>query len=238
MTPILAAGLVGLALIDSTSVGTLFIPVWLLLASGRVRAGRFAVYLGTIVVFYFAVGIVIALGADVAFSQLAELLADDNDSPAIRITQIVIGVSLFAWGWWLGSKKRRERKRESGRLMQWRERAMTGAGSSAALMTLAILAAVIELASMLPYLAAIGLMTAADIGWIGTGLTLAAYCLLMVLPAVVLIVLRILAHDRVEPVLRRINDWIAKHSDTLLSSALCGIGIYLVLNALAVLFLV
>ena len=52
----LAASLAALALIDSTSFGTLLIPIWLLLAPGRVRAGRMLVYLGTIAVFYFAVG--------------------------------------------------------------------------------------------------------------------------------------------------------------------------------------
>lgn len=237
MTPLLIGALVVLALLDSTSVGTLFIPIWLLLGSGRVRAGPFAIYLGTIAAFYFIVGITIALGADVALSGLSETFADDNDSAALRIPQFVIGAALFAWGWWLGSKKRRERKSETGRLTRWRERAMGGSGSTGALMALALLAAAVELASMLPYIAAIGLMTAADLGWVGTGLTLAAYCLVMILPAIVLVAARMFAHDRVDPHLRRLNTWISKHSDGMLSFAVCGIGFYLALNALVILFI-
>jgi hypothetical protein len=37
MSVALLLSLVGLALVDSTSIGTLFIPVWLLLAPGPVR---------------------------------------------------------------------------------------------------------------------------------------------------------------------------------------------------------
>jgi hypothetical protein len=40
--------LAGLALVDSTSIGTLFIPVWLLLTPGPVNGRRILAYLGTI----------------------------------------------------------------------------------------------------------------------------------------------------------------------------------------------
>ena len=237
MTPLLIVGLIGLALVDSTSIGTLFIPVWLLLTPGRVRGSRFAVYLGTIAAFYFVVGVLIAVGAHVVFDRLGEVLADDNDSPALRIPQFFVGAALVVWGLSLGSNKRRERKGTgAGRLTRWRERAMTGTGSSGSLMALAILAAAIELLSMLPYLAGIGLMTAADLGWAGTGLALAAYCLLMIQPATVLITARILAQDRVEPILQRINGWMTKHGDTMLSTTVCGIGFYLAANAVIILF--
>lgn len=238
MTLALGAALLGLALVDSTSLGTLFIPVWLLLAPGRIRAGRFAVYLLTIAGSYFVAGVLIALGADAAFERLGPALSEDNDDPVVRGVQLIIGIALFAWGWWLGSPQRRRRERGNGRMTRWRERAMSERGSVGGLVALAVLAAGIELASMLPYLGAIGLMTAADLGWAGTGVTLALYCLVMVLPAAVLAAARIAAHDRVEPVLQRLNAWITKHSDGLISAAVCGIGIYLALNAVIILFVV
>lgn len=236
MTPLLAAGLLGLALVDSTSLGTLFIPVWLLLAPGRIRAGRFAVYLLTIAGFYLVAGVLIALGADAIVERIGPALSEDNDEPLLRGTQLVVGLALAAWGWWLGSPRRRGRRESSGRLLRWRERAMSDRGSVGGLMALAILAAGIELASMLPYLGAIGLITASDIGWLGVGATLVAYCLVMILPAALLAAARIGAHDRVQPLLQRINDWITKHSDTLVSTTVCGIGVYLALNALIILF--
>src|SRR5690606_7604454 len=166
MTLALAAGLFGLALVDSTSIGTLFIPVWLLLTPGKVRAGRFAVYLGTIVVFYFVVGVILALGAYVAFEQLATVMSDDNDNPWLRVPQMILGVALFLWSMHLGSKKHRAKKEQGrrGSISAWRERAMSGTGNAGALAGLAVVAAGIELLSMVPYLAAIGLMTAAGLG--------------------------------------------------------------------------
>ncbi|MGS2617245.1 hypothetical protein ACVCAH_22370 [Micromonospora sp. LZ34] len=55
----LLLALAGLALVDSTSIGTLFIPVWLLLTPGPVNARRILTYLGTIAGFYFAVGLLL-----------------------------------------------------------------------------------------------------------------------------------------------------------------------------------
>lgn len=42
----LLLSLAGLALLDSTSIGTLFIPVWLLLTPDRIGVGRVLGYLG------------------------------------------------------------------------------------------------------------------------------------------------------------------------------------------------
>lgn len=238
MSPLLAAGLLGLALVDSTSIGTLFIPVWLLLTPGRVRVGRFAVYLGTIAAFYFVTGVVLALGAYVVFDELAALFSAENDNPVFRGGQMAAGVGLFLWGLWLGSKKRRAKREASkrGRLSTWRDRATTGGGNPAALAALALVAAGVEVLSMVPYLAAIGLMTAADLGVVGTGLTLALYCLVMVLPAAVLVAARIVAHDRVDPLLRRLNDWLDRHGSNALSWFVCIVGVHLALNGASVLF--
>ena len=57
MPPDLLGQLVVLALIDSTSFGTLLIPLWFLLVPGRVRAHRVLVFLGTVAAFYLGVGI-------------------------------------------------------------------------------------------------------------------------------------------------------------------------------------
>ena len=46
--PALLGALALLALVDSTSFGTLLIPTWLLLAPGRLRPGRILIYLATV----------------------------------------------------------------------------------------------------------------------------------------------------------------------------------------------
>lgn len=212
----LAASLAALALIDSTSFGTLLIPTWLLLAPGRVRAGRMLAYLATIAVFYFAVGLLIAVGATTFIDDIGAVL---DTRPALW-TQLVLGVGLLLLSFRFDSKKQRG---EGGRAARWREKALgiegaEGEGTTRTrasvlpLMGLALGAATIEVATMLPYLAAIGMVTSAGIGAAGITATMAGYCLVMVLPALVLLAARLVARNAVEPVLQRINDWMAKNA--------------------------
>jgi hypothetical protein len=212
----LGASLAALALIDSTSFGTLLIPIWLLLAPGRIRVGRMLAYLATIAVFYFGVGLLIAVGATAFIDDIGALL---DTRPALW-TQLVLGVGLLVLSFRFDSKKQTG---ESGRTARWRERALgieagDGDGTTRTkasvlpLMGLALAAATIEVATMLPYLAAIGLVTSAGIGAGGITLTMAGYCLVMVLPALLLLGARLVARNAVEPLLQRINDWMVKHA--------------------------
>lgn len=212
----LAASLAALALIDSTSFGTLLIPIWLLLAPGRVRAGRMLVYLGTIAVFYFAVGMAIVLGATTFIEDIGALL---DTRPAMWV-QLVLGVGLLALSFRFDAKKQ---AKEGGRMTRWRERAL-GVEAEAAdggtrtrtsvlpLAGLALTAATIEVATMLPYLAAIGMVTSAGLGTAEITLTMAGYCTVMVVPALALLAARLVARNAVEPVLVKINDWMVKHA--------------------------
>lgn len=231
MTAGLAAALAGLSLIDSTSFGTLLIPIWLLLTPGRVRAGRMATYLGTVVAFYFVVGVALALGADAAFLALRAPLAD-VPTPALRAVQLVVGVALIALSYVLEARIR-ARKGQDGPLQRWRSRALTeaGGGGAASLVRLALIGTSVELLTMVPYLVAIGLLTAADLSPSVLGLSLAAYCLLMVVPALILSLLRLGFSEQVNPVLVRINAWFTRHSDKAVGWTVGGIGIGVAVNA-------
>ena len=54
---------------------------------------------------------------------------------------------------------------------------------------------------MLPYLAAIGLITTSDLSLTGSVAVLLGYCLVMVAPALVLLAARLLLHERLSPTL-------------------------------------
>ncbi|WP_154792229.1 GAP family protein [Occultella kanbiaonis] len=270
-----------LALIDSTSFGTLLIPIWLMLAPGRLRAQRVLVFLATVAVFYFGVGLALLAGA----TGLASIM--ESDSPVLLWVQLAVGVALFVGSFFVGRKKKvpdggaaagadgvtvggrsagaaasgagvsgagvsevggggvgggvaaggggagadgsarpaaaasgatpdagtaRATPALTGRLARWRERtvATEGGGGYLALMGLALGAAVLEVATMLPYLGAIGLITGADLAGPERVLVLAGYCLVMIVPALVLLAGRVLARRAVEPVLQRISDWMAR----------------------------
>ncbi|MEU1399793.1 GAP family protein [Micromonospora zamorensis] len=215
----LLLSLAGLALIDSTSIGTLFIPIWLLLAPGTVNARRILVYLGTIALFYFAVGLLLAVGG----SQLADVLGGAMDNRPVLWAQLVLGVGLFALSFRYDGKRRPR----GGGVLRWRDRVTAGDSSMRWLVGLALLAALAEVATMLPYLGAVGLLTTSGIGAAEMVGLLAAYCVVMVLPAVLLLVARMAWPRLVEPVLVRLNGWIARHSGGMLGWVL-GIAGFLV----------
>jgi hypothetical protein len=197
--------LAGLALIDSTSIGTLFIPVWLLLAPGTLRVGRILLYLGTIAAFYFVVGLVIAFGA----GRLAERFGDAVDPRVGLWIQLAIGVGLFVLSFRF-DPKRAKKSGAAGRIAAWRDRATSDGSSVAWLMGLALLAALAEVATMLPYLGAIGLMATSGLTTGAIGIVLAGYCVVMVVPALVLLALRVVARARIEPLLERMNRWVVE----------------------------
>lgn len=229
MTAILALGLLGLALIDSTSFGTLLIPIWLLLTPGHVRSGRVIRYLATIGVFYFVAGLVLAAGASRAI-EAVRTAAADIPATALIVTQLVVGIGIIVLSYWLEARAR-VRQGRPGRLTRWRDSAMTDVGAGGGLTRLAVIAAALEVATMLPYLIAIGLLANADIGPATFTASLAGYCLVMVLPALVLTVVRVAARDRIEPLLQRISDWFARNSAKAIGWTVGGIGVSVALNA-------
>ena len=198
----LLGSLAALALIDSTSFGTLLIPVWLMMHPVGVRAGRVLMFLGTVAAFYFAVGVAVALGADAFLPRIGRLL----DARPVSWAQLVLGVALFFLSFRLDRKKR---PAGGGRLTRWRERAMTD-GGVAGLAGLALAAAAAEVTTMLPYLAAIGLLTGSELAAGQIVLVMAGYCVLMTLPALVLLAVRLTTGDRLTPLLKRIDDGMAR----------------------------
>ncbi len=261
----MAGVLVVLALIDSTSFGTLLVPVWLLLAPGRLRVGRVLVYLATVTGAYLVVGVVVMLGAGAFLDRFGDAL----DTRAAAIVQLLLGIGLFALSFRFDGKRSARRAAERaeraeaagevprpGRLTRWRERALgieaaaqEGAPAPSALgrgptsgavrtrasllplLGLALGAVAIEIGSMLPYLAAIGIITTSDVGWPVSAGVLAAYCVVMVAPALVLLVGRVVAARAVDPVLRRLDGWLTKNAAEMTGWVLGILGVLLALDA-------
>lgn len=236
MTELLAP-LVALALVDSTSFGTLLIPLWLMLAPGRLRAHRVLIFLATVATYYLVLGIALLAGA----TRLADALDGFLDTPAAAWLQLALGVGLFALSFRIEAKTPDERESPGsepaprpGRVARWRARAMgvEGAGSLLALIGLALAAAGIETASMLPYLSAIGLLTASELTPASGVLVLAGYCLVMVLPALLLLAVRLLAHDWVRRPLERFEAWMSRSAASMTAWIVGVLGVLLALDAL------
>lgn len=233
MSLALLGPLVVLALVDSTSFGTLLIPIWFMLTA-EVRPRRVLVFLGTVAAFYLVVGLALLAGADAVLREVP------LDHPVVPVLQLVLGVVLFGWSFTIGRKPTTSgaaapaaahgatgtdavggapattaatATRQGGRLLRWRDRAVgaeSGTTGYGALVGLALGAALVEVATMLPYLGAIGLLSSSGLRPLEQGLVLAVYCVVMVLPALVLLALRVLAASRIRPTLERVAAWMER----------------------------
>lgn len=226
-----------LALIDSTSFGTLLIPVWLLMAPGRVRPGRILVYLGALAGFYALLGIAILLGG----SAVADTVSGLSDSRPFLWGQLFVGVGLFALSFKLdppaSGKERTDAPEPPSRLLRWRERAVASeSGSASALAALAVLAGLVEAASMLPYLAAIGVIGTQGPDWPVSGLWVLGYCVVMIAPALLLTAARVLAAPLVARPLAVLDAWLVKHAASATAWAVGIVGFLLARAALGPLF--
>lgn len=199
--------LFGLALADSTSIGTLIIPVWFLLAK-KVAVPKFLLYLVTVAIFYFAVGLLGLAGLVPALQALGNIFT----TRIFLYAEIVVGMLLVVLAFWLDPHRRPKTTKES-RIKRWQRQIFEGNLTTKAVIGLAITATALELATMAPYIAAIAIIAADDISWYERIATLGGYVVVMVLPAFVLLGVRQALQNRVTTRLGRLNDWIIKNAD-------------------------
>ncbi|MFK4729108.1 GAP family protein [Agromyces mediolanus] len=227
-----------LALVDGLSIGTLLIPVFLLLAP-RLRGSRVLLYLVTIAVFYLLVGILFTLG----LVNLVDVAQDFLSSTTGLWVRLLLGAGLLIAAFAMPSNEQARKRREAaaaervtsaagggavdapaapdaadappgsgsgGRIARWRDRLLADGTSPVTVMAVALGAGLIEVATMLPYLVAMGMLAEAELSMPLRFGALAGYCLLMILPALVLLVLRIVAAPLVQAPLERLAAWLER----------------------------
>lgn len=220
-----------LALVDGLSVGTLLIPVFLLLSPGRVRAGRILLYLATIAAFYLVVGLLFLWG----MVNLVDVASDFLASPAGVTVRLVVGVALVVVAFVMPTKPAgvpasgasapasatetfvppppaaaATTATAPGRITRWRDRLLDPRTRGTAVMAVAVAAGLVEVATMLPYILAMTMLADAGVGAPFRVAALVAYCLLMIVPAVVLLVLRLVAAPLVQRPLERFAAWMER----------------------------
>jgi hypothetical protein len=171
-------------------------------------------------------------------------LRQTGNSQPLRIAQLVAGIGFTAFGvlkepWTKAGKQRRVARRaekvaRSGPSLLMRMRGLASDASApiGAVFLLALTAAAIEAASMIPYLAAIGFLTASELSLIGRSVVLFWYCLLMITPALLLLVARLSLHGYVSPLLIKLEAILSRNANEVIAWALSLIGLYMVADSL------
>src|SRR5690606_33238889 len=93
-------------------------------------------------------------------------------------------------------------------------------------------AAAIEAASMLPYLGAIGILATSALTFTGGIVVLVGYCLVMIVPALILLTARVLLHDRISGPLTRLEGWLSRSSGEAIAWVAVLGALYLLSGAL------
>ena len=203
------AVLAGLALVDSTSVGTLVIPLVWVLRPGPVAWRSLLPFLASVAAAYAAIGaVLLVLG-----QSSAAALEGIGDVDAVRWFQLALGVALLAVAF-----SDAVMGRVAGRALRWRDRlrggdATDGSGARRSVVATATVAVAVELPTMLPYLGAIAIVAAADLAAGAQLALLGGYAVVMVLPALLLAVSRAALGPRIEPSLRRLDAWLTRQAD-------------------------
>ena len=186
--------LLSLALLDSLSTGTLVIPL-IFLAQPRFQVRTLALYCFTLGLFYTALGTLLLLGVEAIFSSQGRYWI-----------QLILGAILFAYGILSPSPDSRASE------IKWRTRLEKVTNPRAAIF-IALLAGVLEAATMLPYLAAISMLNTWDSTIITKLIVLIGYCLIMFIPAVTLLVIRRLASSWITPKLDHFVSLATRNAD-------------------------
>ncbi|MFD3683746.1 GAP family protein [Nocardiopsis sp. NPDC058631] len=158
----------GLALLDTLSPATLGISLYVLLSGARSVARPLFAFLGTVALFYFALGCALMLG----FGLLLDALGGVADSAPAGWAMALLGGGLLVYSFLLPNKPREQRRPTS-----FRTAAMIGLGLATGLL---------EGGTAFPYFGAIGIMTTAELPAVAWLPLLAAYNAVMVLPPVLL----------------------------------------------------
>lgn len=204
-----------LALLDMVSPATIGVTLYLLLSDRNRIFSRLMVYLMTVAGFYFIVGISLMLGLDFIFDAASNMLQNRVIS---WITAVVGGV-LFIASFYVPTKKTAKPVKPKSLKMS-------------AMISLGVTTSLLEVATALPYFAAIGLMTTGQLTIFQWVPILAAYNFIMILPPLLLIGLHAMFGRLLQKPLEKLSVKIANGTRSVLSWMMCIAGLILLLNSI------
>ena len=201
-------GIYLLALVDSLSIGTLIIPLILLLKKNTSLL-QLVVYCLTLGLFYFVLGLLLLFGINSFEGSLLGII----DSTIGLWVQLILGVFLFLWALSYDDiSKRKEalnKQKNKSKSESWESRT-SGKLGIIGLCLLALTAGVLEVATMAPYLAAIAILNTSELALLAKVFVLLGYCLVMFVPAIILIMISRFSSQEGYKKIEKFKNWMSK----------------------------
>ena len=166
------AGLMALAVLDSVNPSAIAVTLYLLSIATSGAHVKVAVYISTIFVTYFALGVMMVLGIDALVPALADVLGSRTG----LVAQTLIGLALLVYS--LTASTARTPSQAVSH---------PSAGTYAALAALGVSVTAMELPTAIPYFAAVALITEAKLPIQAWAPLLGMYNVMFVLPPIALL---------------------------------------------------
>lgn len=201
----------GLALIDTLSPTIIGVTLFLVLTDNKNLSSRLFAYLFTVVLLYFSLGIIMMLGLNFITESFSNIFQNKIFSRGI----FSIGVILFTASFFIPANKKSNIPKPKTQ-------------SIFSIFIIGVTTFIIEAGTALPYFAAIGLLTTIDIPFYQWLPIIAAYNIIMVLPALLIFLGYKLFGKLIHPTLVNLRNKISSSSSSALSWIMCIVGVILI----------
>ncbi|MFE3573577.1 GAP family protein [Lysinibacillus sp. NPDC059133] len=201
----------GLALLDTLSPTIIGITLFLVLTDNRNLTSRLFAYLLTVGLLYFSLGIIMMLGLNFIMEAFSNIFQNKIVSWVI----FIVGVILFIASFFIPANKKSNIPKPKTQ-------------SIFSIIIIGVTTFIIEAGTALPYFAAIGLLTTIDIPFYQWLLIIAAYNIIMILPALLIFLGYKLFGKLINPSLVKLRNKISSSSSSALSWIMCIVGVILI----------
>ncbi|SDC90123.1 Sap, sulfolipid-1-addressing protein [Terribacillus halophilus] len=202
----------GLALLDMISPVALGVTFYWITEKRSDIVEKLSIYLATIAVLYFSFGLLLLLGLDFLLDNVADLL----QIKIISWFVFLIGITLFVISFYVPKKRSTLVPANRGPIHRGHA------------LFLGVFTFLLEAGTALPYIAATGIIAAADSTWGQNLALLGGYNLLMILPCILLYMLFHFAGASVKEKASALLQKLEQSTGSTLSWILCLAGLVLV----------
>lgn len=201
----------GLALLDTLSPTIIGVTLYLVLTDNKNLTTRLLAYLFTVALLYFSLGILMMFG----LNYLMEAFTNVFQNKIFSWVIFIIGMILFISSFFVPANKKSNIPKPKSQ-------------SILSIIFIGFITFIIEAGTALPYFAAIGLLTSIDIPFYQWIPIIAAYNIIMILPALLIFLGYRLFGKSINHTLVKLRNKISSSSNSVLSWIMCIVGAILI----------